>query len=324
MISVIVYGRNDAHGYNLHKRAALSLNCIAQVLTDPDDEIIFVDYNSPPEMPVFPEAIRDTLTETTLARLRVIRVPAQLHAERYGSVTHLATLEPVARNVALRRSSAANRWILSTNTDMVLVPDGDESLSDIAAELSDAYWAIPRFQLPEALWERLDRRDPVGRARDDRRVGAAAVPRRGGHVVRVDGLRRAGRLPARPRDWLWALDGFDESMVLGWHVDSNLARRVSLEYGAPGDLQDQVRGYHCDHTRVPGVFHGGDPVSNDAGKHVFDVEQSAVPAQSHDWGLADVELEEVDLATTIASRLPAALEAVAAGVGRTAPVRRCP
>ena len=29
MISVVVYGRNDDYGYNLHKRAAISLNCIA-------------------------------------------------------------------------------------------------------------------------------------------------------------------------------------------------------------------------------------------------------------------------------------------------------
>ena len=62
MLSVILYGRNDAHGYNLHKRGALSLNCIAQVLTEDSDELIFVDYNTPDELPTFPEAIADTLT----------------------------------------------------------------------------------------------------------------------------------------------------------------------------------------------------------------------------------------------------------------------
>ena len=36
MISVVVYGRNDTHGYNHHRRVALSLNCLAEVLTDPD------------------------------------------------------------------------------------------------------------------------------------------------------------------------------------------------------------------------------------------------------------------------------------------------
>ena len=63
MISIVLYGRNDNYGYNLHKRAALSLNCMAEVLTDPDDEILFVDYNTDNDFPTFPEAIQDTLTE---------------------------------------------------------------------------------------------------------------------------------------------------------------------------------------------------------------------------------------------------------------------
>ena len=63
VISIILYGRNDAHGYNLHRRAALSLNCLAEVLTDADDEIVFVDYNTPDELPTFVEAIADTLTD---------------------------------------------------------------------------------------------------------------------------------------------------------------------------------------------------------------------------------------------------------------------
>jgi hypothetical protein len=54
MISVVLYGRNDQHGYNLHKRAALGLNCLAEVLDNADDEIIFVDYNTPDDIPTFP------------------------------------------------------------------------------------------------------------------------------------------------------------------------------------------------------------------------------------------------------------------------------
>ena len=74
MISVILYGRNDNYGYNLHKRAALSLNCIAEVLTDPSDEILFVDYNTPDDFPTFPEAIQDTLTIRAREKLRIFRV----------------------------------------------------------------------------------------------------------------------------------------------------------------------------------------------------------------------------------------------------------
>jgi len=79
MISVVVYGRNDAHGYNLHKRAALSLNCIAEVLRDDDDEIIFVDYNTPNDLPTFVEAIYDTLTARAKSVLRVLRVRPEMH-----------------------------------------------------------------------------------------------------------------------------------------------------------------------------------------------------------------------------------------------------
>src|ERR1700728_3299566 len=118
MISIVLYGRNDNYGYNLHKRAALSLNCMAEILTDSSDEILFVDYNTPDDFPTFPEAIQDTLTKRARELLRIFRVRPRIH-ERFKSRTGLLALEPVARNVAVRRSSTSNRWILSTNTDMI-------------------------------------------------------------------------------------------------------------------------------------------------------------------------------------------------------------
>ena len=121
MISVVVYGRNDHHGYNLHKRAAISLNCLAEVLRDPDDELIFVDYNSPDDTPTFPEAIADTLTAYARSKLRILRVRGRIH-RRFADRTDLPVVEAVARNIGVRRSNAANRWILSTNTDIVLLP----------------------------------------------------------------------------------------------------------------------------------------------------------------------------------------------------------
>src|SRR5215211_6129700 len=105
MISAILYGRNDSHGYNLHKRAAISLNCIAELLRAPGDEIIFVDYNTPNDLPTFVEAIYDTLTPRAKKLLRVFRVRPELH-ERLVGPTHLVALEPHSRNIALRRSNA--------------------------------------------------------------------------------------------------------------------------------------------------------------------------------------------------------------------------
>src|SRR5712671_3734957 len=79
MFSVILYGRNDSHGYNLHKRAAISFNAIAEVMSDPDDEILFVDYNTPDDHPTFPEAIQDTSTEKARQVMRILRVRPDHH-----------------------------------------------------------------------------------------------------------------------------------------------------------------------------------------------------------------------------------------------------
>src|SRR5580698_5653015 len=160
MISVIVYGRNDSHGYNLHKRAAISLNCIAEVLSDVDDEILFVDYNTPNDLPTFIEAIYDTLTARAKELLRVYRVRPELHT-RLVEGTHLFALEPHSRNIALRRSNPRNRWVLFTNTDMIFVPRSQAvTLSEAVRELGDGHYILPRFELPEPLWESFPRSEP--------------------------------------------------------------------------------------------------------------------------------------------------------------------
>src|SRR2546427_10349256 len=161
MISVVLYGRNDSHGYNLHKRAAISINCIAEMLSDDNDEVLFVDYNTPNDLPTFIEAIYDTLTSKAKRLLRVFRVRPGLHA-RIGGRTHLFALEPHARNIAIRRSNPLNRWILLTNTDMIFIPRaGDWTLSTAVNDLAGRQYILPRFELPEPLWELFPRSDPL-------------------------------------------------------------------------------------------------------------------------------------------------------------------
>src|SRR5476651_2834561 len=143
MFSVIIYGRNDSHGYNLHKRAAISFNAIAEVMSAPDDEILFVDYNTSDDHPTFPEAIHDTLTEKAKKVMRILRVRPEQHVHLKAR-THLVALESQSRNVALRRSNPRNRWILYTNTDMLVVPrDPRRSVSEILAELPDGVYQSP-------------------------------------------------------------------------------------------------------------------------------------------------------------------------------------
>jgi hypothetical protein len=309
VISVIVYGRNDAHGYNLHRRAALSLNCIAEVLIDPDDEIVFVDYNTPEDLPTFVEALADTLTDRCLGLLRVIRVPAAIHEQRFAARTHLPAIEPVARNAGVRRANPSNRWLLSTNTDMILLPQSDQSLSGICSDLPDAFYGLPRFELPEWLWERLPRSDPRRAMAEVERLGPGLrldEPTVSNEWIRFDA---PGDFQLILREDFLAIDGLDEEMLLGYHVDSNLSRRMLFHRGSIESLGESLAGYHCNHNREHTVYHGRGKAANDLDRFVVKVDQPELPAQRTRWGLADVALEEVPVRERSGPNFAAALVA---------------
>jgi hypothetical protein len=309
VISVIVYGRNDAHGYNLHRRAALSFNCIAEVLTDPDDEIVFVDYNTPDELPTFVEALADTLTDRCLGLLRVLRVPTAIHEQRFAARTHLPAIEPVARNAGVRRANPANRWLLSTNTDMILLPRAEGSLSEICGELPDGFYGLPRFELPEWFWERLPRSDPTRAMAEIERLGPVLrldEPTISHKWIRFDA---PGDFQLILREDFEAIDALDEEMLLGYHVDSNLSRRMLFDRGSIDSLGESLAGYHCNHNREPTVYHGTGKVTNDLERFVVAVDRAELPAQRETWGLAGEALEEVPVRQRVGPRLTESLVA---------------
>jgi hypothetical protein len=307
VISVIVYGRNDAHGYNLHRRAALSLNCLAEVLSDPDDEIVFVDYNTPDELPTFVEALADTLTDRCLGLLRVFRVPAAIHEQHFAARTHLPAIEPVARNAGVRRANPSNRWLLSTNTDMIFLPSPGQSLSELCSELPDGFYGLPRFELPEWLWERLPRSDPGQAIAEVERLGPGLrlnEPTVSNEWIRFDA---PGDFQLILREDFLAIDGLDEEMLLGYHVDSNLSRRMLFHRGSIESLGGSLAGYHCNHNREPTVYHDTGKVVNDLERFVVTVDRPELPAQRATWGLPDAVLEEVSVRERSGPHFAAAL-----------------
>ena len=320
MISLILYGRNDNYGYNLQKRAALSLNCMAEVLSGRDDEILFVDYNTPDDFPTFPEAIQDTLTDHAREKLRVLRVRPAVHA-RFRDKSHLLALEPVARNVALRRSNPANRWILSTNTDMIFVPRRrGEDLTAIARNLPDGYWGTPRFEVPETLWEGVNRSDPagiiaqIGRWGWDYHLNEIVY---GADFIKFDG---PGDFQLMPRTSLFAMQGFHEGMLIGWHVDSNIAKRMLLMHGEIGDLSDRIFAYHCDHTRQVTPAHKREAVENSSDDFVYSVTKPELLQQATSWGCPDDAIEEIRLSRSSAVGYVEALQELLAPKPLEAPL----
>jgi hypothetical protein len=312
MISVILYGRNDAHGYNLHKRAAISLNCISEVLTHPDDEIIFVDYNTPDDLPTFIEAIYDTLTPRAASLLRVFRLRPAMHAACLGSRTHLLALEPHSRNIGIRRSNASNKWILFTNTDMIFVPrSGIESLSGAVADLQDGQYILPRFELPEPLWEGFPRCDPQRIIRECDDLGSRLHLNEIAITHPYMRFDSPGDFQLAPRKTMFDIRGFDERMIHGWHADSNLCKRLYLWYGQRTEsLAHRLKGYHCDHTRVATLAHRLDiKLENDLQQFVYGVEDPCALQPDDSWGMPDVDIEEIDFGDGPQARFVRAVEA---------------
>jgi len=311
MISIVLYGRNDNYGYNLHKRAALSLNCMAEVLSDPDDEILFVDYNTDNDFPTFPEAIQDTLTEKAQRLLRVFRVRPAIHA-RWKSVTHLFTLEPLARNVAVRRSNPNNRFILSTNTDMIFVPRRGASLTDLVRDLPYGYYGLPRFEIPETLWEGLDRKDARGVIEQVGKWGWSFYLNEIVYGPPHDKFDAPGDFQLIERKDLFAIDGFDENMLLGWHVDLNIAKRLRFLRDNDCDLTGSCFGYHCDHTRQATPMHKSTSPMNDFNLFVESVREATLVNQRETWGCAGDDIEEISLVRPASRAYLGALEAAIA------------
>lgn len=297
MISVILYGRNDNHGYNYPKRVALNLNCVANLLTDSQDEIIFVDYNTPNDLPTLPQAIEDTLNPETKAKLRIFRVRPEQHAV-FAHRTTLEVLEPIARNIGIRRSNPANRWILSSNSDMIYVPHtATQSLNDVVADLPDQCYELPRFELPEYWWEaslsRLTPAATIEQLRTSAKNLHLQLTLSHNNYLLYD---NPGDFQLAPREALFAIHGFDEEMLLGWHNDSNLCKRLFLYYQRKmGSLAHRLYGYHCNHNRrATTLLHRKNRVENSWRRFVTEVKTPYLPTQTH-WGMVDTEIEEIRL-----------------------------
>lgn len=293
MLSVLIYGRNDAYGGTAQRRSALSINALAEMLAD-DDEIVFVDYNTDDHKLTFAEAIADTLTTRAQRLVRVVRVRPHHHAQ-LSLPGALPVVESIARNIGLRHTNPANRWVLSTNPDIILLPPA-AGLHALLRELDDGYYAAPRFELPRMLWQRLPRQDPAAVQTAVARFAAALhLDEEVRHYLPAVGFDAPGDFQLVLRGDLMAVGGFDERMQRPWHVDANLMARLGLQYGAPGSLAGKLRIYHCEHTADTMAKHSAGR-SEDCFETFVSNVQSGLANAGWAWGGKGLKFEEFALA----------------------------
>jgi len=293
MISIVVVGRNDNHGYNLSKRVSSSLNSMAQMLSE-GDEIIFVDWNTPAGYPVMPKSIQDDLLSKTKSFLRIIRVPESVH-NLVSEGSNRALIEPIARNVGIRRASPSSKWILSTNTDILFASPSGKNFQEIFQNLQETLWLTYRFEIPEFVWDDMDRRDPSSTSN---LILEWYKNQNVLNRIRVDSATATDfPIPDGVGDFqlatqsLWTeLTGFPEEMKKGWHVDSRLTlqmARISVHKPQLISETDLVI-FHQNHLRNSTPYHGASETNS-----LSEVNNPYI--NSDTWGLSDIALEEIHL-----------------------------
>jgi len=292
VLSVVLIGRNDNHGYNLSKRVSQSINSIAQGLSS-TDEIIFVDWNSPLGYPPMPISIHDDLSEFAKKLLKIVVVPPSIHEQITGQTNKLL-VEPLARNVGMRRVSSDSKWILNTNTDILLLSPRQLSLRDIAEKYDQSPTVAFRYEIPEFVWESFDRRDPQDiqetlRKWHERKFLEKNV---GISVDKVKGLflpDGVGDFQLATKALWYSLTGFPEDMLKGWHVDTRAAIQMDrLSVGLQFIKPEELSIFHQNHMRTSTIYHNSDETNDES--LVFESYWNKA-----DWGLANIHLPTIQL-----------------------------
>ena len=292
MLSVVLIGRNDNHGYNLSKRVSQSINSIAQSLTS-TDEIIFVDWNSPLGYPPMPISIHDDLSEKAKKLLKIVVVSPSIH-NQFARQSNKMILEPLARNVGMRRVGKETKWILNTNTDILLLNPTHLSLRDIAEKYDQSPAVAFRYEIPEFIWESFDRRDPESIQETlrewheqkflEKNVGITVDVRQG--ITLPDGV---GDFQLATKMLWHSLTGFSEDMLKGWHVDTRAAIQMNkLSCGLQFINPEELSIFHQNHMRTSTIYHNSDETNDES--LVFQSYQNDA-----NWGLADINLPTFQL-----------------------------
>ena len=294
MISFVVVGRNDGYGINLHKRTAISLNCLAELCENETDEIIYVDCNTNDQDLTLTEAIGDTLTNRARRHLVTYRITGDVMRQTLR-VNEVRFSDELSRNVAIRRSNPQNDWILSINCDIVIRPIGSKSFAQVLRGLDPRFYCCARVSIPSEQWQQLDRYKP-----QETFAFCDAIIRRGFRIPPEEPepwlrFKSAGDFQLAPRKHWIDIGGCEEAMIGRGHSDTNNSRRLSLfdKSERTPDLLDHLRVFHLEHN-FPDTEH---PDQNNVNDRTVWVEKITDYRSTNraDWGLLAYQLPAIRL-----------------------------
>ncbi len=116
-LSIVVTSRNDDHGGGLTHRMQLFVSSLLDQTRryNLSSELIFVEWNPPPDRPRLIEAL-NWPEERGPCAVRFIEVPLDVH-NRFQYADRLPLFQMIAKNAGVRR--AQGRFVLATNIDIL-------------------------------------------------------------------------------------------------------------------------------------------------------------------------------------------------------------
>jgi len=240
-----------------------------------------------------PISIHDNLSEFAKKLLKIVVVPPSIHAQFAGQANKMV-LEPLARNVGMRRVSKESKWILNTNTDILLLNPPQLSLRDIAEKYNQSPTVAYRYEIPEFIWESFDRRDPQAIQETLRKwhqrkfleKNVSITLDQSQQLVLPDGV---GDFQLAPKDLWYVVTGFAEDMLKGWHVDTRAAIQMNkLSDGLLFIDPEELSIFHQNHMRTSTIYHNSDDTNDEL--LVFESYKNDA-----NWGLADIDLQTFQL-----------------------------
>jgi hypothetical protein len=260
-ITAVMVGRNDDYMADFAARLQATIEWNVHHLIS---EVVFVEWNPPPDRPLLAEALTRRFD-----CLRAYVVPPEIH-QAINRNPNLQLLEYHAKNVGIRRASCP--WVLATNADAALGMDTVNKI--LSSELP-----------PEVIWT-AERVDVAWRENEQRHLGFLGSLRYR-QVIPYDRLGTGEFALASKGLWDRAR-GYDEALV-----------RHKIGCDVRGIAQMLAHGAQI--SRAGTVLHLQHPTSCVEGVRPFHGEMATVEGvpyrNDEDWGLGN--FREVQLADRV-------------------------
>ena len=210
--SVVLASKNDNYGGNLHKRTTMALTS----LIENHDEVVFVDWKTINGEGVISN-IKNNLPHTK--KLKWVQVPKELLQIKYPSIANYTIIESIGRNVGIRRSNYD--FIVSTNIDIVSTP------LDFGKLNINSFYTVPRRDVNESLHLSFDNYQSLYShfiLNKDSFIPKEKVSNEDDRwsLVICPGDYQIGH-----RDIWFKMKGFEESVLFGCGIDSNVMKKAS-------------------------------------------------------------------------------------------------